>query len=1035
MSHSPPPWPGVPSVLPGLASRLDFSALLTQDTRLLQLHTALPELALVPERLVMREALSQPYELALDALSTSRHLALKALIGQQMTVELLGSDGRHHPWHGYVFEAAQLGGDGGLARYRLVMRPWLSLLGLRRDSRVFQGLCAQAIIERVFAGHPQSEFSFQLGAGLRPRSLCVQYHESDLTFVQRLLAEEGLSYHFEQFAGADAQASTAAGRARHRLVVTDAHALRPDLGEVRFTSAHATAWLPGQRDAVTRLAVTRHVASTAVTLGAWDYKALGAHSAQAGTADVLGAWLPSLEHYDGSGAYRYPDDEAACAAARRTLQGLELGYERLEGQGSARHFTAGARFSLVEHSRHGGRSQPDGAFTLLAVEHHAANNLGPGMAELLGRPDIEQGGYRNHFHAVAASTPLLPRFVRKPTAPGLQSAFVVGLAGDALTTERDLRVKIQFPWQRGERPLTGGLAAPAGQPHGHHHAPGDERSGTWVRVAQPSAGANWGSAFVPRIGTEVAVQFIEADIDRPLIIGQLHNGQDHPPFAAGVDSGVNHPGVLSGLASRGLDGQGGNRFVLDDASGQLRTSLHCAYAAAELSLGHLIAQGGIGSAWRGAWRGAGVLAHTHGWATLRAGAGLLVSTAARAGSYGSAEGTQMDAAETLTQLNAGRDLGQRLGQVAQAGQAQGLPSHGEAAAVDRVLQAIDPQRDGRFAGPVNGQSEFRPGDDGRAPGSAPVETFARPLIALHSASTQAWATPACLMAWAGQTTSWVAQAELHQAAAHTYAQVSGKGASLYTHAGGAKLIAANGPVSLRAHTDALQLWADQSVTLASVNDEIRIQAQTRIELIGGNSRLLLDGGDITFTTPGQFEVKGSLHAFEGGGSQAAQLQALPQGRVGEIPTWLELRYTYRDLTPVAGAPYLVRYADGTVAQGALDATGFARIDNPPDEGEVFFGFDPRPAQERSLREGNPMLGSDAPTPEAAAALLEQYMAQEDEALQNLFFPDELAAKDADGFDDQSGDYLYAVEASSPPPDESPGRHDEVVLSDDAGVAE
>lgn len=912
--------------LAGFTSRLDFSALLTQDTRLLRLSTALPELALVPERLSMHEALSQPYELTLDALSTSRHLALKALIGQQVTVELLGSDGAYHPWHGYVFEAAQLGGDGGLARYRLVMRPWLSLLALRRDSRVFQDLCAQAIVERVFASFPQAEFSFQLGSPLRPRSLCTQYEETDLNFVQRLLAEEGLHYHFEQLAGPAASSADALGRARHRLVVTDAQAPRPDLGEVRFTSAHATAWQPGQRDAVTRLAVTRHVAATAAALGAWDYKALGARSAQAATADTLGALLPSLEHYDGSGAYRYPDDEAASAAAWRAMQGLELGYERHEGQSSARHFTAGARFQLVEHSRYGGPSQPDGAFALLAVEHHVANNLGAGMAELLGAPDIEQGGYRNSFHAVAASTPLLPRFVRKPTAPGLQSAVVVGLANESLTTDRDLRVKVQFPWQRGEHPLPGGLPGPAD--NSHHHAPGDERSGTWVRVAQPSAGANWGSVFVPRIGTEVAVQFVEADIDRPLIAGQLYNGQDRPPFAAGVDSGVNHPGVISGLASRALDGAGANALVLDDATGQLRTSLQCAYAQAELALGHLIAQSDTG-AWRGAWRGTGLLACTQGWATLRAGAGLLVSTSARPGTYGSAEGTQMDAAEALAQLNAGRDLGQRLSEAAQAGRAQGLPSHDEAQAVDQAAQAIDPQRDGRHPGPVNGQAEFKVGPDGRSLGTDPVDTFSRPQLVLHSASSQAWASPASLMSWAGQATSWVAQAELHQAAAHTYAQVSGKGSSLYTHAGGAKLIAANGPLSVRAHTDALQLWADQSITIVSVNDEIRIQAQTRIELIGGSSSLVLDGADITFTCPGQFDVKGSLHVFEGGGSQMAELPFLPQQAMGEPTNWIHVSHQDPDGQPMAQQNYRIHFADGSVVSGTLDNTGHGQHDNVP----------------------------------------------------------------------------------------------------------
>jgi type VI secretion system secreted protein VgrG len=918
------------SALSGVTSRLDFSALLTQDTRLLQLSTALPDLALVPERLVMREALSQPYELVLDALSASRHLALKDLIGQEMTVELLGSDGAYHPWHGYVLQAAQLGGDGGLARYRLTMRPWLWLLALRRDSRVFQDLCAQQIIERVFAGFAQAEFVFQLAAPLRPRSLCMQYHESDLDFVARLLAEEGLSYHFEQLSGEQAASATQAGRARHRLVITDEQAARPDLGEVRFTSAHDTAWQAGQHDAVTAFAATRRLATNAVTLGAWDYKQLSAHSASVSTALDVGD-VPWLEHHDGAGAYRYPDEASAQAAADRALQALELGYKRYEGDASARHFRAGASFTLSEHALFGGLlpspyARDDNRFTLLAVEHHVANNLGAGMAELLHRSDIEQGGYRNHFHAVPAAAPLRPAHVRKPTAPGLQTALVVGLANNPLadaptdspTTERDLRVKIQFPWQRGEQPLAGGLPAP--DDGSHHHAPGDERSGTWVRVAAPSAGANWGSVFVPRIGTEVAVQFIEADIDRPVIAGQLYNGQDRPPFAAGVDAGVNHPGVISGLQSRGLDGQGGNRWVMDDATGQLRTTLQCSHAATELSLGHLIAQG-AGSAWRGAWRGAGLLAATQGWASLRAGAGLLVTTATRSGSYGSAEGTQMDAAEALAQLNGGRNLGQRLSQAAQAGQAQALPSHDDGQALDQAAQAMDPARDGRQPGPVNGQAEFKP-TDGRNPGGDPVEAFARPQIALHSASAQAWASPGSLMSWSGQATSWVAQDELHQAAAHTYAQVSGKGASLYTHAGGAKLIAANGPVSVRAHTDALQLWADQSITVVSVNDEIRIQAQSRIELVGGSSSLVLDGGDVTFTCPGKFEVKGSLHAFEGGGSQAASLPALPMGEARALGHWVGTQYLDAETGEgVDGAEYEIELDGGSKLVGTLNAQG------------------------------------------------------------------------------------------------------------------
>jgi type VI secretion system secreted protein VgrG len=122
--------------------------------------------------------------------------------------------------------------------------------------------------------------------------------------------------------------------------------------------------------------------------------------------------------------------------------------------------------------------------------------------------------------------PVVPRFLRKPTAPGAQTAIVVGLAGEPLTTDRDHRVKVQFPWQRGTAPLAGGLnheGSPASSNSADGNAPGDETSGTWVRVAGPSAGANWGTMFTPRIGSEVLVDFIEGDVDRPVILGGLYN--------------------------------------------------------------------------------------------------------------------------------------------------------------------------------------------------------------------------------------------------------------------------------------------------------------------------------------------------------------------------------------------------------------------------------------------------------------------------------------------------------------------------------
>ncbi len=108
----------------------------------------------------------------------------------------------------------------------------------------------------------------------------------------------------------------------------------------------------------------------------------------------------------------------------------------------------------------------------------------------------------------------------------MQTALVVGHPNDTVTTERDLRVRIQFPWQRGARPLSGGLGGPLTPGREETgHAPGDAAASQWVRVAQPGAGANWGAVFIPRVGTEVLVDFIEDDIDRPQVVSQLHNGQ------------------------------------------------------------------------------------------------------------------------------------------------------------------------------------------------------------------------------------------------------------------------------------------------------------------------------------------------------------------------------------------------------------------------------------------------------------------------------------------------------------------------------
>jgi type VI secretion system secreted protein VgrG len=957
----------------------DFAGPPDGDARLLQLRTALPDAAdLLPERATMREAVGRPFELELDCVSPAAHPALDRLIGEQMTVRLKQADGGYAPWHGYVLQAARLGGgDGPSARYRLVLGPWLAWLALRLDSFVFQDRTALQIVEDVFADYPAAQWRVQAAdatrAAMRSRSVCTQYRESDLAFVDRLLAQEGLHYWFEHLDGSAGAEADRQGRARHVLVIADAQAERADLGPIRFSGQRRSARTQRPEDPIDTFAAERRLTANAVALGSWDPAKLAGTAARAASAPGAGD-LPALEAYDGAGADRYPDQAAADRAAALALAAAELEAERFAGTGEARTLRAGACFSLVDHPGHGASAgaEADGAFTVLAVEHTVRNDLGAVATHRPGHDDAPgPGTYRNRFACVRRAVPVVLPAPRAPAAPAALTARVVGLAGAQVHSERGHRVKVQMHFQRGQSPNAGGSPTGFGT-DAAGNAPGDERSGAWVRVAGPAAGAGWGSVYTPRVGSEVTVAFLDGDIDRPVVTGGLHGGTDTHPFAAGIDSGVDHPGVIGGLHSRTLGAAGFNQLALDDAPGQLRARLHSSHADAELGLGHLIQQPAHG-AQRGAARGTGFEAGTAGWANLRAAQGLLLSSTARAGTYASARGAQMEAGEGIARLAGARELGQRLNRAARAVQAQGLRSHDDGQSIDRYLGAVAPERDGRHADQVAGQSARLPDADGRSPGESPVPAFDRPVAMLDTPAALLAASEASISAFAAQSLGLTAHGDLQQTAARTLSQVSGATASLYAHQGGIRATAAHGPLSLRAHTDALSILADASVTIVSVDDGIRIAARQRIELVAGQSSIVLDDGDIEIKTPGAFTVHGATHAFEGGGSLAGELPALPTGTATEAPDFMELNLVDEWMMPVAGAPYVVAFDDGSVRKGHLDGNGHARLEGVPRlPARVFYGEDPADPQARvAMPENDFKAGSQ--TNEEAEARIAAYL--------------------------------------------------------------
>jgi len=856
-------------VLEQIAALGRFGTGLSQHARLITLASAqdsgLPE-SLMAEQFSGREAVNELYGFDVDALSVSTALDLTLFIGEELTITLLQPDGSRRAWHGICTEASWLGADGGAARYRLHLEPALALLRLRRDSYIFQDKSARDIIGELLADYPQVRYEFDVAQELAARPVCTQYRESDLEFFTRLLASEGLSYRFEHDQPGD---DSGDGQAKHRMVIFDSRARAPATPgnpTIRFHGVRAT----DSDDAIDQFRARRQVQANAVSISSWDPLQLVAPAAEQESALDAGE-LPAMSVYDGSGERIASASGAADPHSLLMLQALELDNKIFEGEGAVRRLAAGHGFTLTQHERYAG----DNAFTVLWVEHRARNNFQSAVAGLADI-GVEAGTYRNRFGCVRDTVAIVPRATAAPhavTALGPQTAIVTGLADAVATTARDYHVKIQFAWQRGTGAIAGGMSHNL-DPDGN--APGDETSGTWVRVAEALAGPNWGSQFTPRIGTEVLVDFIEGDMDRPIVVAQLYTGADTPPFSAGVESGVNHAGVLSGIHSHNFDGTGFNQWQLDDSTGQVRTRLATSTAATQLNLGYLVVQS-PNSAQRGGYRGSGFELRTDAWAVVRGGEGVLLSTSTRSRRGSGIVSTQLDTLESVTLLKAAKKAAAMLADA--ASQQKALSSKGAAKALADFTDQIDPKAKGKYSGALNGQQALKATQGARAlDGGQPVEKFGTPLVLMDAPASINWATPASTLVFAGEQLHWSTQTDLHLAAGYTLSSVAGEAANLFSHSGGIQAFAGNGPVSLQAHTDELEILADKSISIISVNDSIAISAKQKIVLQAGQSSITLDGANITFACPGNFTVKGGLHPFAAPSASPAVLSPLPSGK-------------------------------------------------------------------------------------------------------------------------------------------------------------
>jgi type VI secretion system VgrG family protein len=978
---------GLASGLPAARSFLEgtLADLLRQwrtDTRLYTLASASRERPLpadlMVESFVLHDAVSEPFSLYLNALVLDAHVELKQLYARPITLLTTLADGSQARRSGYVTEAWSLQSDGGLARKALLVRPWIALLGHSLQSRIWQDKSVIEIVEDVLADHASiaawhwdEDVPAYIAQGLSARnegrrSYCVQYRESDLAFLQRLLAEEGIAWRVEE---------DEAAPGGHRVVFFVDSSRQPEdatsaasLGGrgIRF---HGSSSQEAQ-DSIQALAALRQLGPTATVVQGWDYKSNAAITAEVPTAHSWGgqeatslqSWLSS---YDPSGDFIWGSQAEAQFAATRLQEALEARYKGWLGRGTVRTLRAGTWATLTQSTLDPldkfGQAEGDKDFFFTQVHALGINNLPKDLSDAIARtlgdgelPDTPSDlaidtqalreraartGYACQFQALRRKVPwravLLddtgsrPR--PRPTALGPQTAIVVGPQGqtqpqgaDELYTDRLGRIKVKFHWQAN--------------PFAPQRANSDHSC--WVRVMQRAATAGGGHQFIPRIGQEVLVGFLGNDIDRPVVIASLYNGQgesgtsptpggaqanpdtqalaestDHRPSSqmnrVNSGSGGNSPAwhgaapgaategsegqanaaALSGVKSKEFGGSGHNQLVLDDTPQQLRTQLHSTHNQTWLQMGHLLHQA---DNHRGSFRGLGFELRTDGWGGLRAARGVMLSTFGLNNGLGQTAEPAGDNAPGMALAKQAQQLSQTFHQAATTHQTVGLATAagslqgGQSALNNQAAPAaaLTKSLSGMVSSTSLPNALADAADRLTQVGTDKVPHTADPDIALIGKAGIGLTAGQDLHLSSGDTTQIASGQDTHWAVGGQARVQTGQAIGVLAGAiqpgadaagKGLTLIAAQGPIDLQAQAGPAQVAAKQTLELKTASGVVNIAAAKKVVLaVSGGASITIEGGQFTAQCPGKITVKAGKKAMVGPGTMGWQMPTFPQ---------------------------------------------------------------------------------------------------------------------------------------------------------------
>ncbi|MBA8734324.1 type VI secretion system Vgr family protein [Chromobacterium violaceum] len=846
-----------------------FASAFGQDRRVLTLRLGTGQIAaeqLLPLSLQVEEGLSQPYRYTLTCLSPDTHIELKSLLGEPARIGIEDASGGESIRCGVVSQARLAGTDGGFAKYALTIEPPFALLRHRRTSRVFQDLTVPDIIQQILSEHQQANPAFARVQTLaiqvqppQPRSYTLQYRESDYEFIVRLMHEEGYAWRFLHQDDDGPQVQLA--------VFDDPHSLQAaPLSRVRFHRADATE----DEDGLTEWQAARQIVPSSVALASYDYKPVSTQHSEDGSRIEQGqagqSLQSSLTHYDAPGLYYAGDEEQLGRYAQLRQQANDLQAKSFSGSGSVRGLQPGEWFRLDDHPAHDGDAAENREFVVTGQSFQVRNNLPQDLVQHIGtEPDATP--FVTSIQAQRRSIPLTPAYagtpLAKPKSRGVQTATVVGPAepsdqvADEIYTDAQGRIKVQFHWQRP-------------QEHPQFGANLDDKSSCWLRVAMPSAGAGFGHQFIPRIGQEVLVSFIEGDIDRPLVTGVFYNGSHPTPDFSGAGS-LPANKTLSGIKSKEPQGGGYNELLFDDTPGEVRAKLSSEPGKTQLNQGFLTHPRSNGKA---PPRGDGFELRTDHHGAIRAAHGLLLSTEAQNG----AGGKQLAREHAQSQLQSAVALSQALAETATEQLADTMETGLDEIGDDNVKSG---KKDtGHLQHQLDALAAWEAGSNtDKDAKTAKEQEGQQPLLILSGPAGIASVTEQSQTVSAGTNLNLVAQRDANHTTGRRWIHNVGKSISLFV-AGvkdkiGMKLIAAKGKVQIQAQSDAMELTADKDVTITSCKQRIEINAKKEILFTAGGAYFRIAGGNIEVHAPGTVSVKGASHDLSGPDSLGKPLPVLP----------------------------------------------------------------------------------------------------------------------------------------------------------------